>query len=152
MSTPSRAGGIAPSRFIIAVHSLVWLALCDGLCPSSEIAAQVLVHATFLRRVMSPLVQAGIVVSREGRVGGYALARPAERITLADVYAAVKTGPAESTEDTEQKPSCGPRGQRLNAVLKTMLDRAEQQAVHFLNGVTIADLTKHVGEEHRGAT
>lgn len=152
MSTPSRAGGIAPSRFIIAVHSLVWLALCDGLCPSSEIAAQVLVHATFLRRVMSPLVQAGIVVSREGRVGGYALARPAERITLADVYAAVKTGPAESTEDTERNPSCGPRGQRLNAVLKTMLDRAEQQAVHFLNGVTIADLTKHVGEEHRGAT
>jgi Rrf2 family protein len=76
--------------FRIAVQSLVLLAETDGLCKSATIAQEIKAHATFLRRVLVSLVQAQIVVAREGRDGGYRLARPAESITLADVYRATR--------------------------------------------------------------
>ncbi|GHO97846.1 hypothetical protein KSF_078940 [Reticulibacter mediterranei] len=76
--------------FRIAVQSLVLLAETDGLCKSATIAQELKAHATFLRRVMVSLVQAQIVEAREGRDGGYRLARPPESITLADVYRATR--------------------------------------------------------------
>jgi Rrf2 family protein len=77
--------------FRIAVQSLVLLAETDGLCNSATIAQELKAHATFLRRVLVSLVQAQIVVAREGRDGGYRLARPPESITLADVYRATRS-------------------------------------------------------------
>jgi Rrf2 family protein len=47
-------------------------------------------HAVFLRRVLAQLAQAGIVQAREGRTGGYQLARAAGQINLAEVYSSVK--------------------------------------------------------------
>jgi Rrf2 family transcriptional regulator, repressor of oqxAB len=77
--------------FRIAVQSLVLLAETDGVCKSTTIAQELKAHATFLRRVMASLVQAQIVVAREGRDGGYRLSRPPEGITLADVYRATRS-------------------------------------------------------------
>lgn len=147
MSTTSRTDSIAPPRFSVAVQSLVWLSMSGGVCPSSEIAAQVQAHATFLRRVMSPLVQAGIVVAREGRVGGYCLGRPPERITLGDVYTAVKTVPGEVTDCPESDEACRNRLAQLDAVLQTILEQAEDHAVDFLNRITIADLARKINPD-----
>lgn len=144
MSTTARADRIAPPRFIVAVQSLVWLSMSGGVCPSSEIAAQIQAHATFLRRVMSPLVQAGIVVAREGRVGGYCLGRPAEDITLGDVYTAVKTTPNEASDCPETDEACANRLEQLDALLQTILAQAEDCAVDFLNRITIADLARQI--------
>src|SRR5690606_8014098 len=90
MTSRARTFGIAPPRFHVAVHILVWLAKTGDVCPSNEIASEVRGHATFLRRVLAPLVQAGIVEAREGRVGGYTLAKPAERISLGEVYTVLR--------------------------------------------------------------
>lgn len=146
MSTVLRAGGIAPTRFIVAVHSLVRLAMSEGVCPSSEIASQVQAHATFLRRIMSSLVQAGIVASREGRVGGYALARPAAHITLGEVYSIVRATSAETPEDQAEEPTCGPQADLVDVVLKNILEQAEEHAVDFLHRITIADLVQRVSQ------
>jgi len=151
VSTLYRVGGIAPTRFVVAVQSLVWLATSEGVCPSSEIASQVQAHATFLRRIMSPLVQAGIVASREGRVGGYALARPADRITLGEVYVVVRAASADAGEEGGES-SCGPQAELLDAVLKDILEQAEERVVEFLNRITIADLVARVTRLRQNAT
>ena len=145
MSPGIRTAGIAPPRFNVAVQILVRLAGAGGVCPSAEIASQVQGHATFLRRVLAPLVQAGIVEAREGRVGGYSLARPAEKISLADVYVALKAGAALPDQaEHEDEPGHSGRGERLRSLLGEVLARAEEQVLGFLNKVTIADLARQL--------
>jgi len=144
MSGSSLAGGFAPPRFGVAVHILVLLALTEGVCPSAEIASQVQSHSTFLRKVLAPLVQVGIVEAREGRVGGYRLGKPADRITLGEVYTAVKNSAAPATEGPDDVPDCGPRGEQLDLALGVILGQAEEQAVDFLGRFTIADLARKV--------
>src|SRR5260370_40933260 len=53
-------------------------------------------HAVLVRRVLAQLVRAHLIQAREGRAGGYRLARSADQITLAEVYQAVAVAdPAE---------------------------------------------------------
>ena len=82
----------------MAAHALAVLAQSRAGYPSVYVAASVNTHAVFLRRILGDLVAAGLVAVREGRAGGYRLARPPERITLADVYRAVEPeGPLAAT-------------------------------------------------------
>ncbi len=119
--------------FRLAVHGLVILAETGDICSSVMLARDLKAHAVFLRRVMAQLVQARIVVAREGRDGGYRLARPAESITLAEVYLAVKA--AEPPDET-------PASQNENAPVQQALDEVaaevEQSLLAVLNQHTIA--------------
>ena len=144
MSANSRAGGIAPPRFHVSVHLLLCLARTEEICSSAEMAAQVQSHATFLRRVLAPLVRAGIVDAREGRVGGYRLARSADRITLGEVYSALRAAAVQATEGTGCEPGCGAAAEILDRVLDEILKEAEDRVVALLSRYTIADLARRV--------
>src|SRR5947209_19506566 len=78
-----------PGWFPVAVQALVVLAETDGSCSSSSMAQDLKAHAVYLRRVLAQLVRANLIQAREGRDGGYRLARSADDITLAEVYQAV---------------------------------------------------------------
>jgi Rrf2 family transcriptional regulator, repressor of oqxAB len=93
---PSRFGPVSPGWFAIAVQALAVLSYIDDVCASTSLAHKVGAHAVFLRRLLAPLVRAGIVEAREGRIGGYRLARQPEQITLGDIYRALQAGPAEN--------------------------------------------------------
>ncbi|MFO7319594.1 MAG: Rrf2 family transcriptional regulator [Clostridia bacterium] len=142
MTSRARTFGIAPPRFHVAVHILVWLAKTGDVCPSNEIASEVRGHATFLRRVLAPLVQAGIVEAREGRVGGYTLAKPAERISLGEVYTVLRGAAAPGEKGAVGGDEGTGRGKRLDRVLSEILGQAEEQAVDLLSRITIADLAR----------
>jgi Rrf2 family transcriptional repressor of oqxAB len=90
-ATP-RFGSVNPAWFAVAVRALLALAHADDTCPSGELAGSIGSHAVFLRRILAPMVRAGFVEAREGRVGGYRLARPPAEITLADVQRALLSG------------------------------------------------------------
>lgn len=75
--------------FRVAVQALVILAGKDEACSSAILAEGLDAHAVFLRRVLAQLARANLVAAREGRDGGYRLARPADQITLADVFCAI---------------------------------------------------------------
>ncbi len=57
------------------------------------VSAAMAIPERFLPRVMADLVEAGLVVGRRGRTGGYRLARPAVAITLLDIIAAAEPEP-----------------------------------------------------------
>ena len=82
---------IGPAWFWVSVQALVFLATTGRACPSTTIAQDLKTHAVFLRRVMAQLVRAELVEAREGRDGGYRLARPSSEITLADVFLAIRS-------------------------------------------------------------
>jgi Rrf2 family protein len=121
--------------FRVAVRGLVRLAETGDICSSVAMARDLNAHAVFLRRIMAQLGQANIVLAREGRDGGYCLARPAESITLAEVYLAVKA--VESHEEM----AC-PRGENvpLQQVLDEVAAEAEQSLLQTLSNHTIASL------------
>src|SRR5512138_3073397 len=94
---------MASGRFAMAAHALALLSQTEEGYPSAYVAASVNTHAVFLRRILRDLVAAGLVVAREGRAGGYRLARPAARISLAEVYRAVE--PAGPLAPSPAEPS-----------------------------------------------
>ncbi|GFZ88839.1 hypothetical protein GCM10008018_38700 [Paenibacillus marchantiophytorum] len=140
MSTANRGVNIGPPRFKIAVHAIVWLAKSGSILSSATIANQVDSHATFMRRVMQALADAGIVESKGGREGGYMLQKPAEQITLGDIYTAVKLGAAEP----EMEVDCGEAGELLDAELEKILLEAEQQTIEYLKHFTITSVMNRV--------
>ena len=78
------------------LHCCVTLAWLDGEGPVStaRLAASLELPAAYLNKRLQALVRAGILSSTPGARGGFRLARPAERITLMDVVAAI-----EGTDD-----------------------------------------------------
>ncbi len=66
--------------------------------PSSTPSAILEVSDSYLKKTLRKLVRAGLVTSAAGHEGGFALARPADRVTLGDVWRAV--------EVEEQVPCC----------------------------------------------
>lgn len=88
----------------------------------------------FLEQVFAALRRAGVVRSRRGAAGGYALAKPASEITVLDVVAALDgiPSPAECTQGLcDQIEGCGAAAVWIEA----------QMAIErVLSGTTIGDL------------
>jgi FeS assembly SUF system regulator len=87
-------------------------------------------------KVLKALARAGLVVSERGALGGYALSRPPEAISAAEIIDALE-GPVAITECSSADGSCnlerycrvGRAWQRINRSIRTALE-----------GVTLADL------------
>lgn len=140
MRAPSFGSPVNPAWFAAAVQALIFLDHAgDEVCPSGAIADQLRAHAVFLRRVLATLVRAGIVEAREGREGGYRLARSASTVTLADVYRAIKSAAADdlATQDTPRGPML-PAGTVL--ALGAVLDETEASVLSILARHTVAEL------------
>ncbi len=76
-----------------AVYALRAMAVLAELPPgdslrSGDLADQTGVPVHYLAKVMRRLVLAGLVRSRKGHGGGFALARPARKITFAEILSA----------------------------------------------------------------
>ena len=79
------------NRLPIALHIVGFLAASKGEPLTSEKMAAVYgTSPVLLRRVLSKLKQAGLVVTQRGAKGGSVLAREASRITLREVFEAVR--------------------------------------------------------------
>ncbi len=58
-----------------------------------DLSAQSGVPPAYLSKILRRLVLAGLLTSRKGHHGGFALARPPASITFADILAAADAGP-----------------------------------------------------------
>ena len=73
-----------------AVHCCVVLSQADEPVPAQRLAEYHGVSRTYLAKHLQQLSRAGLVASTEGRVGGYALTRAAQDITVLDVVLAIE--------------------------------------------------------------
>lgn len=82
-----------------AVRAMVELAAApsDGPVKKQALAAAQSIPPNFLENIMRELRAAGLVRTQTGPEGGYRLARPAQRITLAEVIRAVE-GPLAAVQ------------------------------------------------------
>ena len=75
----------------LAIHAMMHIAVCKSKMWHSvaEIATHQSVSRSHLARVMLRLTRAGLLTSRTGGGGGFSFGRPADRITLLDIYEAI---------------------------------------------------------------
>jgi Rrf2 family protein len=125
----------------MAVHALAVLAESEEGQPSAVIASSVNTHAVFLRRILKALVAAGLVTAREGRGGGYRLARPPGAITLAEVYRAVEPEGPLAPSPAEPNLRC-PVGAGMRAAFAEAARAAEAGLLAALGGRTVDDLAR----------
>mgnify|MGYP003946040955 FL=1 len=121
-----------------AVRAAVELAAVGGLVNAEQIAQAQDIPLNFLENILRDLRRAGIVESRRGQAGGYALARPAEQISVADVIRAVE-GPLANVRGQAPETLAYPgAAEKLRDVWVAL--RANIRAV--LEGVTLADVAR----------
>ena len=94
-----------------------------GMATSAEVADAIDSHPVVVRRLLGSLRWSGLVESRSGPRGGWAIAKDPATIRVGDVYRAM---PADDA----------PSGSRLDKVLIA----AEQAYVEQLDKVTLEDL------------
>ena len=124
-----------------ALRAMLELAAAEGLVKSERVAAAQGIPQKFLENILLDLRHAELVTSRRGVEGGYALARPASEISVADVIRAVE-GPI-ATVRGERPDAVEYRGPAL-ALAPVWLDlRAAMRGV--LEETTIGDIVARSG-------
>jgi Rrf2 family protein len=137
----------ANSRVTIAAHALAWLELArrrgKPWLTSDEVAASVNTNPVILRRSLGDLRTAGLVKARRGSGAGFALARPAEEITMLDVWNAVSAEPLVALHNTEPNLEC-PVGAGIRPALTDVYDEATEAFRASLSRRTIASMLERI--------
>ena len=101
-------------------HGKAGLAHIEGL---AKIEA---VPANYLVQILSELRNGGLIMSRRGKQGGYALARPPEEITLLDIVRVIEGELIELTTSGD-----GQSGKRVHQIWREVRDALEAKAKSY---------------------
>jgi len=130
---------------VLATH----LAGTEAPISVRALAAETGIPQPTVSKVLKTLSRARLLHSTRGAAGGYALARPAAKINVAEVIEALE-GPIAVTECTDEtadacthEPTCGVRAnwQRINAAVQAALEDislADMTTPEALRLVTLA--------------
>ena len=125
------------ARADYAIRALLELAaVADEPVRAEAIARAQAIPSKFLENLLVDLRRSRLVVSQRGRIGGYRLARPASKITLADVIRAIEGPLAGVRDDAPEDVSYGGAAAALRDVWIAL--RASMRAV--LEATTLADV------------
>jgi Rrf2 family protein len=141
----------ANCRFAMAVHVLAVMAYKQGGCVSSAVlASSVNTNPVIVRRLLLSLQEAQLVETLKGPGLGSRLCRPADRITLAEVYRAVEF--AEPILFPRKRPNVAcPIGQGIRAALKRVCDGIAQAVQRDLESITLANFVDGITAPRDGA-
>src|SRR5260370_6938981 len=125
-------------QFTVAAHIMAALGYYHGEEISSAILADsVNADPTFVRKSLSKLSKAGLVVTKRGKSGASVLARPPRQITLLDIYRASAAPPAFAIHSYPADKRC-PVSSNLKPCLAYLLSPAHDSFVKSLGNITLA--------------
>jgi len=125
--------GPTNTQFAVAVHVLTYLSANGGERPvsSDELSGSTNTNPVYVRRVLGPLREAGLVHARQGSQGGWTLCRPAEDIALVEVWSLLQG----------DEPVLGLHGPNP----KCPIGAGIQDALHDLDAAVAAALRAELG-------
>ena len=131
---------LSNTHFSMAVHLMCALAWNkETLVGSQDLAFSVGTNPSFLRGLIGDLREAGLVETRQGKGGGSTLARPAESITLHDVYRAMESKQLLKVHVPDCESTCVV-ARRMKDLLDDVNDKLENTLSAELKRTTVADL------------
>lgn len=122
----------------LALHAISYLASYCKVkpCTARELAASFRVSEHHLAKVLQRMSREGLLTSTRGPRGGFALARPAEDISLLEVVEAVD-GPYRAGTCLFDVPIC--RGDAC--ILGDLLEKLNSLVLDYLRNTKVADVT-----------
>jgi Rrf2 family transcriptional repressor of oqxAB len=129
-------------RFPTALQMMLSLALAqaEGVerLSSAELAEGVDSNPTFVRRLLVPLMQAGLVRSTMGRDGGVSLSAAAAAITLGEIYKATMGGKGLWTGRSDIPHRCLVSC-NVERFFGNLTDEVDESVLRLLSKRTLAD-------------
>lgn len=131
-------------QFSVAIHMMTALGdhYGEGV-RSDRLAASVQADPSFIRRSLSKLVKAGLVITTRGRYGACSLAKPPEQITLRDIYRASDAPPPFAIHNYECEQRC-PTSVHIKSCLWDVLDRVQSSFEESLAKITLAEMVSEI--------
>lgn len=135
------------TRLAVAVHILALLSFAGKEYRSSDLLARsVNTNPVVVRRLTSQLKKAGLVDVRRG-LGGTALNRRPEEITLLDVYKAVVPNPKATPFYLHQNPCCNCYiGRNIHDALEAPFAKVNKAMQEGLASTTIGDIAAFIAK------
>lgn len=133
------------SRFSVAIHILAVLAILkEEVCTSELIAGSIKNNPVVVRRIIGMLKRAGFIEVNLG-CGGAHLIKPAEDITLYDIYKAVEVveedGLFQIHENTCKECMVGAN---IPNILEEILPKAQKAMEEVLKSYTLKEITESI--------
>jgi len=128
-------------RLSSAIHILIALDYVGGFINSQKLAVSLQSNPGFIRRILSQLHKAGLVISEKRKGGGSKLARDVAKISIADIYLAL--GHNRIFKSFEKKPfeKC-----HISCCIKSSLDNLyediEGAMLKRMKKITLRDVIK----------
>src|SRR6266481_7435424 len=114
-------------QFTVAAHIMAALEFYHGEeISSATLADSVNANPTFVRKSLSKLSKAGLVVTTRGKSGASVLALPPKRITLLDIYRASGAPPAFAIHSYPVEKRC-PVSRNLNECMCVVLSQVQDR-------------------------
>src|SRR6266850_5658227 len=134
-------------QFTVAAHIMAALEFYnEEEISSATLAASVNADPTFVRKSLSKLSKAGLVVTTRGKSGTCVLARPPRQITLLDIYRASAAPPAFAIHSYPVEKRC-PVSCHLKECMSEVLSQAQNSFERSLAKITLADLVGQIREK-----
>lgn len=122
-------------RFAISIHILSLLKEEEGMS-SEYIASSININPVLVRKELSRLSKANLIITKEGKNGGSYLACSPKKITLADVYKATYEKPLFNHSKNKPNPKC-PTGNKIGAIMEEVNELAEAALLKKLQSISI---------------
>jgi len=130
------------SRFTIAIHifSCIDTFEDEHKITSDFLASSIQVNPVIIRKLLGQLREAELITVQRGS-GGASLARPAEEISLLDVFNAVESLDNGKLFHFHENPNpqC-PVGRSIHPVLDGRLDQIQKAMEREMQSITLADI------------
>ncbi|MDQ0271658.1 RrF2 family transcriptional regulator [Cytobacillus purgationiresistens] len=124
-----------------ALHTMVYLA---AVSPDKRLGVQQLaerfdVSPTYLSKILTKLVKAGMIASVSGANGGYKLKPSWEKISFMDVIDAIEGSDSLFDCNLNHQSDC---------VIQQVMESAEEEMENKLKKQKIADIAKKITVDH----
>lgn len=127
------------SKLSDGVHILAYLEIYkDGDLSSAAIANSIESNPSLIRRMMSRLSKAGLLVSQPGVVAPR-LGRPADEISLLNIYRAIEDNQNLLHVDEKTNPKCIVGG-NIQETLTGIYQKIQSDAEKSMSQVTLKDI------------
>ena len=135
-------------QFTVAAHIMAALGFFHGKEVSSgTIAESVNADPTFVRKSLSKLAKAGLIVTTRGKNGASALTRSPEQVTLLDIYRASVAPPTFAIHNYPVEKRC-PISRNIKGCMSSVLKKGQNSFEKALDRITLAEV---VGEIRRAS-
>jgi len=129
------------TRFATAIHIMTLLAQSPQEWLTSEwVAGSINVNPVIVRKEMSVLRQAGLIISRQGKDGGSQLAKNADAISISAIYLAVKNTEVLGKKNNNPNPACSV-GKEINNHLSTLFSETDKLVLNFLGDKSLKEFS-----------